>query len=63
MKKSFIVTLAATMSLALLAGCGASGTTEVAKDSAAPKTDAAKPAEKLNYRFGTTIQVKIFAPN
>ncbi|NQX70995.1 ABC transporter substrate-binding protein [Paenibacillus ferrarius] len=48
MKKSLIMTLAATMSLALLAGCGASGTTEGAKGSAAPKsTDTGKPAEKI----------------
>jgi raffinose/stachyose/melibiose transport system substrate-binding protein len=48
MKKSLIVTLAATMSLALLAGCGSSGTKEGAAGTTAPKsTDAGKPAEKV----------------
>lgn len=48
MKKSLIVTLAATMSLALLAGCGSNGTKEGAAGTTAPKsTDAGKPAEKV----------------
>ncbi|MGG1520059.1 extracellular solute-binding protein [Paenibacillus oryzisoli] len=47
MKKSWIVTMAAALSLSLLAGCGSNGTTEGTVQSEAPKTDASKPAEKV----------------
>jgi len=46
MKKSFVVTMAAALSLSLLAGCGAGGA-DNASGGAAPKADAGKSGEKV----------------